>query len=89
MLKVGDKVVCKKDNFTKINNWAFYQSITEGYTITEGKIYTVLDVMCYGDDYGSSVMLEHDLNGTSWYCSEKFITLKELRKLKIEKICTK
>lgn len=50
-----------------------------GFEIEEGIVYDVVNVMCYHDSY-------HYMIGDMWYLADCFLTLKEYRDRKLNKI---
>ncbi len=80
-MKVGDKVV-----------YVYKDIIVDGSVfgssdITKNKVYDLISV-----DIGSTtsrenrVLIKNDSGINSWYYSERFKTIKEIRKLKLKKI---
>jgi len=80
MFKVGDRVVC-------INDWVDDYSVFihgEEVKLKKFKIYIICS---FSDGKYSTVLLENHINYS--YSSDRFILLKEYRKQKLKKICSK
>jgi hypothetical protein len=79
MFKKGDMIVC-------IDNNENYKSYNPNIKIklTAGKSYTVIGSMHFSD--GDAVIIKNNMNEITGYNDYRFISLKELRKQKLNKI---
>ena len=90
MFKIGDKVVCIY-NLRPFTGYLDKWGIPPFLDITTGKEYEVLFYPGPMDSDDDSIGIKNDINKLGSYSSNRFISLKESRKRKLEKLelCSK
>lgn len=98
MLRTGDKVVCINTKF----DYAHESMNNQKIELEENKTYTIRQILGYTEYHSYNIINEIDENDTSWYAFvyvtfnetgeneyklNRFISIKEHRKMKLEKIC--
>ena len=81
-MKVGDKVICIYKDII-VDGVIFGSS-----DITINKVYDLISVKFGSTDNWTAnrVMVKTDSGINSWYFSERFQTIKEMRKLKLKRL---
>ena len=80
MFQIGDEVICVEIGSVY---WSRYPSDGIPKTLTEGKIYEVVN---WEENY---VFVKNDKNRVTKYSDERFAPFYLNRKLKVKKICSK
>ena len=74
MFKVGDRIMCVDDSGVD-------------YSLTNNKVYVVKAINTFTND---TVVVDSNRVYDDWFCSSRFvIDIKDVRKQKLKKICSK